>query len=282
MLTAALLTLREGLEAALIVSILLSYLYQIGKRNHRWWIWGGVGVASALSLALAVGLQVVQTRFEGAAEQVFEGLVMLLAVAVLSWMILWMRYQARNIKQGLEADMRVAVRRKQYWGLFAIAFLAVVREGVETSLFLTASAFSTDGRSTLVGSVAGLAAAIILGWLIHTGMARLTLRVFFNITSVVLLLFAAGLFAHGIQELQEAGWIPIFLERVWDLSPILDDASPAGSVLRTLVGYSDSPSLLQIIGYVSYWVIVLVAVRWGVEWYSNLTRPPLASPNSVE
>jgi high-affinity iron transporter len=282
MLTAALLTLREGLEAALIVSILLSYLDQIGNYKLRWWIWSGVGIAGILSLALAVGLQVIGTEFEGAAEQVFEGLVMLLAVAVLSWMIFWMRYQARYIKQGLEADMQLAVRRNHHWGLFGIAFLAVFREGVETSLFLTAASFTSDGLSTLAGSAVGLAAAIIIGWLIHTGMANLSVRAFFNVTSIVLLIFAAGLFAHGIHELQEAGWIPIFAEHVWDTKPILDDGSPAGSVLRTLVGYNDNPSLLEVIGYVSYWIVVLVVVRWGVEWYSKLARSPLASPNSVK
>lgn len=282
MLAAALLTLREGLEAALIVSILLSYLHQIGNYKLRWWIWGGVGTAGIMSLALAIGLHVVGTEFEGATEQIFEGLVMLLAVAVLSWMIFWMRYQARYIKQGLEADMQLAVRRNQHWGLFGIAFLAVFREGVETSLFLTAASFTSDGLSTLVGSVVGLAVAIIIGWLIHTGMASLSVRAFFNVTSIVLLIFAAGLFAHGIHELQEAGWLPIFAEHVWDTKPILDDGSPVGSVLRTLVGYNDDPSLLEVIGYVAYWIVVIVAVRWGVEWYSKLARSALASPNSVK
>lgn len=281
MLAAALLTLREGLEAALIVSILLSYLDQIGNHKQRWWIWGSVGAAGALSLALAIGLQVVGTGFEGVTEQVFEGLVMLLAVAVLTWMIFWMRYQARYIKQGLEADMQLAIRKNHHWGLFGIAFLAVFREGVETALFLTAASFASDGLSTLAGSLLGLAAAIAIGWLIHSGMANLSLRAFFNVTSVVLLIFAAGLFAHGIHELQEAGWIPIFIDRVWDLKPILDDTSTAGSLLRTLVGYNDDPSLLEVIGYVSYWIIVVVAVRWGVERYSKLAGPPLiSSPNN--
>jgi len=126
----------------------------------------------------------------------------------------------------------------------------------------------------------GLAAAIAIGWLIHTGMASLSVRAFFNVTSVVLLVFAAGLFAHGIHELQEAGWIPIFVEHVWDMKPVLDDGSPIGSVLRTLVGYNDAPSLLEVIGYVLYWTIAVVVVRWWVERYSKLTGSPLTpSPN---
>jgi high-affinity iron transporter len=280
MLAAALLTLREGLEAALIISILLSYLRQIGSQQLRWWIWAAVGAASVLSLALAIGLRVIGAGFEGVTEQVFEGLVMLLAVGVLTWMIFWMRYQARYVKQALEDDVHLAVQRGQHWGLFGIAFLAVFREGVETALFLTAASFASDGLSIVVGSIVGLAAAVAIGWLIHAGMAGLSLRAFFNVTSALLLIFAAGLFAHGIHELQEAGWIPIIVERVWNLKPILDDSSLVGSILRTLVGYNDDPSLLEVISYVLYWIVVVISVRWWVERYSKVSRPPLtSSPN---
>ena len=277
MLAAALLTLREGLEAALIVSILLSYLDKIGRRKQRWWIWSAVGIAGLLSLALAIGLQAVGASFERPAEQVFEGLVMLLAVIILTWMIFWMRYQARYTKQALESDMHLAVQQGHHWGLFGIAFLAVFREGVETALFLTAASFASDGLSIIAGSVIGLAVAVAIGWLVHTGMAGLSVRAFFNVTSIILLIFAAGLFAHGIHELQEAGWIPVFVERVWNLKPILDDGSAAGSVLRTLVGYNDSPSLLEVIAYLSYWIVVVISVRWWVERTSRTARSPLAS-----
>jgi high-affinity iron transporter len=269
--------LREGLEAALIVSILLSYLDKIGRRKQRWWIWSAVGIAGLLSLALAIGLQAVGASFEGPAEQVFEGLVMLLAVIILTWMIFWMRYQARYTKQALESDMHLAVQQGHHWGLFGIAFLAVFREGVETALFLTAASFASDGLSIIAGSVIGLAVAVAIGWLVHTGMAGLSVRAFFNVTSIILLIFAAGLFAHGIHELQEAGWIPVFVERVWNLKPILDDGSAAGSVLRTLVGYNDSPSLLEIIAYLLYWIVVVISVRWWVERTSRTARSPLAS-----
>jgi high-affinity iron transporter len=277
MLAAALLTLREGLEAALIVSILLSYLRQIDRQQLRPWIWAAVGVASTLSLALAIGLQIVGAGFEGVTENVFEGLVMLLAVGVLTWMIFWMRYQARYIKQALEADVLLAVRRDHHWGLFGIAFLAVFREGVETALFLMAASFASDGLSILIGGVVGLGAAVAIGWLIHAGMAGLNVRAFFNVTSALLLIFAAGLFAHGVHELQEAGWMPIFVERIWNLKPILDDGSLVGSLLRTLVGYNDDPSLLEGISYISYWIVVVASVSWWVERYSREPNPPLGS-----
>jgi high-affinity iron transporter len=280
MLAAALLTLREGLEAALIVSILLSYLHQIGRQQLRWWIWGAVGVAGVLSLAFAVVLQIVGAGFEGTAEHLFEGFVMLLAVGVLTWMIFWMRYQARYIKRGLETDMHLAVRQGHHWGLFGIAFLAVFREGIETALFLTAASFASDGLSTLVGGVVGLGVAVAVGWLIHAGMAGLNVRSFFNVTSVVLLFFAAGLFAHGVHELQEAGLIPIYVESIWNLKPILDDTSLIGSLLRTLLGYNDNPSLLEVISYVSYWIVVVVSARWWVERYSKAPVPPIASSSN--
>lgn len=280
MLAAALLTLREGLEAALIVSILLSFLHQIGRQQLRWWIWSAVGVAGLMSLALAIILQLVGAGFEGTTEHLFEGIVMLLAVGVLTWMIFWMRYQARYIKQGLEADVHLAVRQGHHWGLFGIAFLAVFREGLETALFLTAASFASDGFSMLVGSMVGLGAAVAVGWLIHAGMAGLNVRSFFNVTSAVLLFFAAGLFAHGVHELQEAGWIPIFVENIWNLKPILDDTSLGGSLLRTLVGYNDDPSLLEIISYVSYWIVVVVSARWWVERYSRASAPPIAASSN--
>ena len=112
----------------------------------------------------------------------------------------------------------------------------------------------------------GLGAAVAIGWLLHAGMANLNLRAFFNVTSVLLLLFASGLFAHGIHELQEAGWLPVFVEHLWDLKPVLDDGSLAGSLLRTLVGYNDNPSLLEAIGYVGYWIVVVATMR---RWLGN-------------
>jgi high-affinity iron transporter len=269
MLAASLLTFREGLEAALIVSIILSYLRQIGHRQRRTWVWAAVGVAVLLSLGLALGLQAVGATFEGKAEYIFEGFTMLFAVAILTWMIFWMRYQARYVKSALEEDVRVAVDTGQNWGLFGVAFLAVFREGIETALFLTASSYTSDGTSTLIGGALGLTAAVIFGLLIHTGMARLDVSAFFNVTSILLLVFAAGLFAHGIHEFQEAGWFPVYVEHVWDLKPVLDDKSLTGSLLRTLVGYNDNPSLIESISYIVYWGIVLTTVRWWVESVAN-------------
>jgi high-affinity iron transporter len=264
-LAALFISFREGLEAALIIGIVLGYLYKTGSRQQVRFAWAGVVAAVAASAALAAIIQVVGAELEGSAEQLFEGVTMILAVAVLTWMIFWMRYQARTLKSSLEHEMQAAVRAGQNWGLAFVAFLAVFREGVETALFLSAAAFANDGLGTLVGSILGLAVAALVGYLIYVSTVRLNLRLFFNVTSVLLLVFAAGLLAHGIYEFQEAGLIPTLNEHVWNTAALLDEGSPIGQVLRATVGYSSAPSLEEVLGYWAYWLVALVGVRWWVD-----------------
>ena len=265
MLPSLLLTFREGLEAALIVGLMLGYLRQVGQMHRQRWIWAAVGAAATLSLALALGLQAVGAELEGQAEYVFEGLAMLLAVGVLTWVIFWMRRHAHTMRAALQNNVQAAVQSGAGGALFGVAFLAVLREGVETALFLTAARIAGDGLSTLIGGVSGLVLAVIVGWAIYSGSARLDVRRFFDVSSALLLIFAAGLFAHGIHELQEAGWLPVFVEHVWNTKAALDDGSTLGAMLRTLVGYNDDPSLLEVLGYGAYWVTVALALRWWRE-----------------
>lgn len=275
MLASLLLTFREGLEAALIVGIILSTLDQLGQARHRRWAWIAIGAAVALCLLLAIGLQVAGAELEGEAEAIFEGTTLLLAVGVLTWMIFWMRAQARSFKRNLEAEVQGAMRSGQPRVLFGVVFLAVFREGVETALFLVAINLANgSGWITLLGALIGLSAAIVLGWAIYTSAARLNIRRFFDVTSVLLLVFAAGLFAHGLHEFEEVGWLPALAEQVWNLKPILDDESTLGSLLRVLVGYNDTPSLLEVAGYLSYWGIVLAAVVWWTNRRPARTAVP--------
>jgi high-affinity iron transporter len=262
MLPSLLLTFREGLEAALLVGIILGYLDQIGRRDRYRLVWTAVVLAAALSLALAIGLHLAGAEFEGQAENFFEGTTMLLAVGVLTWMIFWMRHQARYRRNALQAGIHGAIRQGHNWALFGLAFLAVLREGVELALFLTAVDLVSGGLSTLVGGVIGLACAILAGGAVYTSTARLNVRRFFDATSFLLLVFAAGLFAHGLLEFEEAGWLPALVEQVWNLGPVLSDSSTVGGLLRVLVGYHDAPSLLEVIGYLGYWAIVMAVVRW--------------------
>lgn len=268
MLPSLLITFREGLEAALIVGIILGTLDQLDQAGRRW-VWVAVGAAAALCLALAAGLEAAGAELEGKAEAVFEGTAMLLAVTILTWMIFWMRRQARSFRAALQADVRQAAHSGRTWALFSVVFLAVFREGVEMALFLTALNLANGGgRSTFIGGLLGLSGAILVGWMIYTSAVRLNVRRFFDVTSLLLLVFAAGLFAHGLYEFQAVGWLPALAGHVWNLRPVLDDQSTAGSLLRVLVGYSDSPSLLEVLGYLGYWGVALAAAN---GWLSRRT-----------
>jgi high-affinity iron transporter len=265
MLTAGVIGFREGLEAALIVGIVVGYLVKTGQAARVRTAWAGVAAAVAASALLAVGLGLVGAELEGAAEQIFEGATMLLAVLVLTGMIFWMRTQARYLKTALEHELKAAVTSGAALTVFGVAFMAVFREGVETALLLAAAAFANDGLGTLLGALIGLAAAAVTGWLLYSATLRLNLRTFFNVTSVLLLFFAAGLFAHGVHEFQEAGLLPMTIEHLWDLNPILNEASGLGEILKALFGYNGNPSLLEVLSYVAYWLAVLTGMRWWVN-----------------
>ncbi len=265
MLAAGLITFREGLEAALIVGIVFGYLKKIARLGQQRYVWGGVIAAIVASVGVALGLQAIGAQFTGRAEEIFEGTTMFLAVGVLTWMIFWMRYQGRYIKVALERDVQVAVTAGQNWALFSLAFVAVFREGVETALFLSAAAFVSAAANTFWGGLLGLGVALLVGYLIFATTVRLDFKRFFDATSLLLLLFAAGLLAHGVHEFQEAGLIPVIVEHLWDSNHILDENSTLGSILKAMFGYNGNPSLLEVSSYLGYWVVVLSSVRWWMR-----------------
>ncbi|MFO7696526.1 MAG: FTR1 family protein [Anaerolineae bacterium] len=255
--------LREGLEAALIMGIVLGILRRIGRPEQGRQVWAGVFSAIVVSVAAGILLGRLGVAFEGRAEQIFEGLTMLAAAGVLTWMIFWMRRQGRQTNSALEQSTLEALATGANRMLFGLAFVAVVREGLETALFLTAAAFNASSSQILLGAIAGLALATLLGWAIYAGGKRLNLRAFFGATGLLLLLFAAGLLAHGVHELQEAAILPVALEQLWDLRPILSEESGLGTVLKTLFGYNANPSLLEVLAYGAYITIVVVALITG-------------------
>ncbi len=264
MLASGLITFREGLEAALIIGIVLGVLRRLGHANRSRTVWAGVLAAVAVSLAVGLALHALGVVLQGRGEAVFEGVAMFLAAGVLTWMIFWMQRQGRHIQAQLESDVRAAVATGSAWALFSLAFVAVVREGVETVLFLTAAAFSATPAQTLVGGVLGLAVAVALGWLMFAAGRRLNVRTFFRATGVLLLLFAAGLVAQGVHEFQEAALLPTFVEHVWDINPILDEKSLVGQFLKSLFGYNGNPSLLEVVAYSLYFVIVgVLSLRYS-------------------
>ena len=259
--------LREGIEAALIVGIVFGVLTKIKRTEFAPVVWGGVVAAIFVSLGVALALNRVGASLEGEAEEIFEGLTMLLAAGLLTWMIFWMQRQGSQVKQMLESDVQRAASSGQIWGLFTIPFITVLREGIETALFLTAAAMTANAQETFIGGLAGLLTAAVLGLLLFAATARLNVRRFFQITSAFLILFAAGLLAHGVHELNEVGWIPTIVEHVWDLNPILNENSTLGLFLKTLFGYNGNPSLTEVIAYVGYFVVLFFGVR-------NMGRDP--------
>jgi high-affinity iron transporter len=257
MFSSFLLALREGLEAALIIGIVLGTLRKISQWDQRAAVWRGSGAAALVSLLAAVVLQLIGAEFEGRGEQLFEGTAMLLAAALLTWMIFWMQRQAGSTGRALEAGVEKAAVQGGAWALFLLAFLAVVREGLELALFLTAATFTTGAVQAVSGTVVGLAAAALLGYLLFATTRRLSLKQFFRITNVLLILFAAGLFARSVHEFNEAGLVPAVIEHIWDLTPLLSDTSALGQLVGALFGYSASPSLTEVGAYGGYFLVLL-------------------------
>ncbi len=254
MLASFLLSLREGLEAALIIGIVLGVLLKIKRTDLNKNVWLGAGAAAALSAIVALTLNLVGMEFEGRAEEIFEGIAMLLAAGVLTWMIFWMHRSSRTLKSEIEAQTNAAVHGKSFNALFALAFLAVFREGIELALFLLAVQTASSPAQTLIGALLGLAGAAVLGWLLFNSTRKLSLRGFFSVTNVLLVIFAAGLVGLGVHELNEAGIIPAVIEHVWDINGILSDKSEFGLLLKALVGYNGNPSLTEVIAYLLYMV----------------------------
>jgi high-affinity iron transporter len=259
MLPSYLLSLREGLEAALIIGIVLGALRKIRRTDLSPALWLGTLAAVGVSILSAILLTLFGLSLQGPAEKIYEGITMFLAAGILTWMIFWMSTQAKNLKGEIEDGVNKAAASTGRRAIFWLAFVAVVREGVELALFITAAFFAGSNENittntilTLTGVVLGLGTSILLGWSLLAATARLNLKLFFQVTGYLLILFAAGLVAHGIHEFNEAGWIPNVIENVWNINAIVDEKSVLGELLKTLFGYNGNPSLTEIIGYLTY------------------------------
>jgi high-affinity iron transporter len=256
-LGAAFLMTREGLEASLIVGIVLGYLSKTENQRFFRFIWLGTAAAVAASVATGAALFFTIGELEGRSEQIFEGLAMLSAVAVLTWMIFWMRKQAANIKRELEAKLASAIAAGSAMGLVAVVFFAVLREGWETALFLFAIGESSTPLATGIGAVVGLTISISLGVAIYMGSRRLNLRQFFTATGILLIVFAAGLLAHATHEFQEAGLLPQTIEHLWNTNAFVSENSHFGKFLTALFGYNGDPSALEVGVWAAYLTMTL-------------------------
>jgi high-affinity iron transporter len=269
--TSGLLTgLREGVEAALIVSIILAYLARTGNRRHFGVIWAGTAAAVVVSLGVGVGLFLSVGGLEEPYEQIFEGITMLLAAAVVTWMLFWMRRQAGSVASDLKASVDRSLTEGSVIGLAILAFTAVIREGIETALFLVGLAASAESGApgVLVGAVVGLGIAALLGVGFYRGSRLVDLRTFFRWTGIALIFVAAGLVSKAVHEFIEIGWITIGTGTAFDVAAVLPhrtiEGAPegvsllAGQFLRALFGYSSQPEVLTLVSWVAYIAIVLV------------------------
>jgi high-affinity iron transporter len=272
MLVPFLIMLREGIEAALIVGIIASYLKQTGRGQWMPAVWIGVFLAAALSLLVGGGLELMSAEFPQKQQELFEGIVGLIAVGILSSMVFWMRKVARSIKHSLHTslDHALTASNHQVMALIAMVFFAVAREGLETVFFLLAVFQQSEGPAAPLGALLGLILAIFVGFAIYSGSMRLNLGLFFRWTGLFILVVAAGILANSVQALHEAGLWNHLQGVVFDISSALPMDGPAGSVLAGMFGYQDAPTVSVLGAYVIYLLVTL----------AMFFRPP-APPKSV-
>lgn len=279
MLAPFLIMLREGLEAALIVGIIASYLRQTGRSAFLPAVWMGVLLAVALSLFAGSAVLLLGQEFPQKTQELFEAIVGLVAVAVLSWMVFWMRGAARSMRAQLHESVDAAFAgsgQGAAWALVGMAFFAVAREGLESVFFLLAIFQQSTGMAVPLGALAGLGVAVLLGLGIYWGGLRLNLQKFFRWTGLLILLVAAGLLSGVVRNLHEAGLWNLWQERVYDWSGILPNASVAGTVLSGLLGYHESPTW----GELAAWLLYLLPALGLFFWPEASRRTPAAQEHS--
>lgn len=272
-----LIALREGVEAALIVGVVAAYLVKVGRRNLLPKVWFGVIIAAALPLSLGAIMTWGPYTLSFQAQEILGGTLSLVAVAMVTWMILWMSSNSRQFARKLREDTAAQLASGSEWGVVWIAFIAVAREGIETALFVWATIKSSAENAIAapaLGVVTGLVVAVIIGWLIYTGAARINLSIFFNITGLLLIFVAAGIVSYGIGDLQESSVIPGWGTHIYDITAYLDGSvyswlttsSWWWTLLEAMFNVNASPTHLQFIGWVLYIIIILALflVRSGM------------------
>ncbi len=275
MLVAYLIMLREGIEGALIVGIVAGYLKQTGRAQFMPYVWLGVALAAAICVALAVALTISRTEFPQKQQEFFAGVVAFVATGILTSMIFWMKKAARSIKSEIHDSIDSALLSGDNQGraLVAMAFFAVVREGVETVFFLLATFQQSVGPAVPIGAVLGLASAVGVGAAITYGGYRLDLRRFFRWTSVLIVFVAAGLLAGGLRAFHEAGAWNGLQGTAFDLSNVLPGDSVLGTLLTGFFGYQDMPSVGEVLIYLAFLVPVLLLLLRPAQPPIHTARP---------
>ncbi len=281
--------LREGLEAALVVSILVAYLVKSDRREQLRWIWLGVVVAVLLSagVTVALGLQSRQLTFK--TRETLGGVLSIIAAVFVTWMVFWMATAAKHIAGDLRGRIDAAAGR--WWSLAVVAFLAVGREGMETSLILWSNTRTATGRDLpegvretwepLVAAVLGLLAAVALGYLIYRGAVTLNLTVFFTWTGAFLILVAAGVLSYGVHDLQEAGIVSGLNHHLFDVSHIISPSSWYGTLLKGIFNFSPQTTYWEAAAWITYVVLVLPAFIVVIRRRKRPATPAPVSPAPV-
>jgi len=267
--------LREGFEVTLLVAIVLAYLVKIERRESVRQVWYGVGAALLVSVAVGGTLFFTAGELEGRPEQIFEGTAMWVAVGFLTYMVLWMRRESRTVAQGIRRGIDSAVERGGSLALVALVFVMVLREGVETALFVFGLTRTSEPVQVAFGAALGIAGAVALGYAVYAGGKRIDLGTFFKVTGVFLILVAAGLLAHGVAEFEEAGLLPAIMP-LWDVSssPVLGEETLVSEVLTAFFGWDPEANLLELLAWATY----IVAVGYAFLRPQPLSKGPATSP----
>jgi high-affinity iron transporter len=260
-LTTFVIGLREGVEASLIVGIVAAFLRQRGAQRQLRWVWLGVGVAVSICAAVAVALEILDNHLPQREQERLETVIALVAVAMVTSMIVWMAKHARTLKGDLETRAGVAVAQGSVFALVVMAFLAVLREGLETAVFLL-SAFqaSTDRGAASAGAVLGIGLAIVIGFAIYKGGVKINLARFFTITGLVLVVVAAGLVAFAMHTGHEAGWIDFGQDKPLDLSWLIKPGTVQSALFTGVLGIQPKPTVIEIAGWFAYVIPMSVFV----------------------
>ena len=260
--------LREGLEAALIIGIVAAFLRQRGRGDALRWMWLGVLAAVAVCAGVAYGLHVAEENLPQREQEQLETVIALVAVGMITWMVVWMRRHSADLKGDLQIRAEVALLEGSAVGLVLMAFLAVLREGLETAVFMLA-AFQQSDRPALTGTGAllGVTVAVVLGYLIYRGGVKINLSRFFRVTGVVLVLVGAGLFAFAVHTAHEAGWWNLLLDRAVDLRWLIDPGSVQSALITGMFGIQPEPTWGEALAFLLYAVPMTIYV-------CRPTRPP--------
>ena len=268
--------LREGLEASLVVSILIAYLVKVNRRHEIRYIWIGVAAALITVITIFTVITIVFDQLSFYWQEVVGGTLSILAAILVTWMIFWMRRTARTLKRELEGHLESALELGA-GALITIAFLTVGREGLETAAIVWSTIVGSTTTGPFLGAAAGIAIAVVLGYLIYRGALKVNLSKFFTVTGALLIVVAAGVLAYGIFDLQEAGVLPGFAHRAFDISSTIPPDSWYGTLLKGTLNFQPAPSWLQVVAWISYVVPVFVLYFSGARTKTS-AQPPAQLP----